>query len=60
LGEALDLRQLFEAGLLQAAVVSRPIEGMPKHASRFEQLYRVVRPGDVSSALPSTDAAFER
>src|SRR2546428_2891110 len=58
IGQHIDLRQLFKAGLIHVAIVSRSSSSSVEvaHSSQaqhdFDQLYRVVRMNDVQ-ALPS-------
>jgi hypothetical protein len=64
IGEALDLRQLFSAGLLHAAVISAPaqLSGAAHPPKTFDQLYRTVRATDyatISSAALAPLAAHE-
>jgi hypothetical protein len=55
LAEHIDLRQLFEAGLLHAAVASRPASAVAADnpatvQDAFEQLYRIVKAEEFSSS----------
>lgn len=57
LAETMDLRRLFDAGLLHAAVVNKPPSGpRPKPARSFDELYTVVRAP--ASAAPAPAAAL--
>jgi hypothetical protein len=59
LAETVDLRQLFNAGLLHAAVISRPVssfaaEKAQKSPQGFDQLYAIVNTADLSKLpMPS-------
>lgn len=60
LAENVDLRQLFQAALLHAAVVPRKdsTQGQGKSTAattRFDQLYQIVRPQDLSARLSSDE-----
>ena len=62
LANTLDLRQLFQAGLLHAAVVSRPptpaaTKGLTKGSGAFDALYKIVQtdgPATISARSPET------
>jgi hypothetical protein len=56
LAENIDLRPLFDAGLLHAAVVSRRLHAATgksiKNQNSFDQLYGMVKPADFSMLAP--------
>jgi len=63
LSEQIDLRKLFQGGLLHAAIVSRPpvsdaFSSALKIPETFDQLYMAVTAGSYSSGSSPTAAAF--
>lgn len=60
LAENLNLGPFFEAGLLHAAVISRPLSALgreqPMGANRFDQLYKTVRARDLAASSGASQA----